>query len=338
MNKAGISISFVVISGGLRPEPLRVLINSITSQKLPPYEIILVGKAPGPLPDEVILLAEPLLAQTGAICAMRNKGIKTASGEVVVLTDDDVEFTPGWGGNIKPALADQSWDIAGCRVLGPDGQRWYDWCWHSRTDPVCPPRLLEYGEQSPGLYISGCLMMIRRRVFATTLFNENLLNHQRDDVEFCHRAADAGFKFASFPSAVAIHHLAPAGRSVDDPAFGDSGYMTAIHLFRKGDYVSALEMLGALEPSAKVLYHKALTLQRMGRFAEAELLYRQAAAQTRGWAGEERRIHFSSWFHMGEIMEAAQNPALAEEYYRKALKGYPEHKSAAEGLARVLER
>ncbi len=330
------TISFLIISGGKRDVSLKRLLKSIEAQRISGYETIVIGRMDRRnTPANVKFIDAPELADKADICKMRNMALESSSNPIAVLMDDDVELEPGWYSALKKYLDDDRWDIAGCRVLGPSGERWYDWNWASRTDPLCPPRTLEYGEQNDGLYISGCLMIIRRRVLKKIRFDENLLNHQRDDVDFCHRAIDAGFHFASFPEAVAIHHMEPAGRSKDDPGAGSDSFSEAIYLFRKGEHKKALELFRKQPSSTKVLYHIALTLKGLEKCDEACIAFENLLKRADRKNMDDRRFYYSGSFHMGALKEKERKPEEAQRYYREALKGFPEHKEAAEGLERV---
>ncbi|VAX23182.1 hypothetical protein MNBD_NITROSPINAE02-1813 [hydrothermal vent metagenome] len=330
--------SFIIISGGQRPASVTRLINSIRAQRMTDYEIILVGRANGELAPNVQIVDEPKLADNARICRMRNIGIEKAGGDIVVLLDDDVELSTGWYGAIAGRLAEPGWDIAGCKTLGPSGERWYDWCWASRVDPHCPPRLLKYGERSDNLYISGCLMIIRKKVFDKLKFDENLANHMRDDVDFCHRAIDAGSVIVCWPEAEAIHHLEPAGRNEADPASGEELYTRAIHLLRKKEYGAALEMFLLQSPAPKVLYHAALAQKELGQNKEALDTFEEFLSEANLDDNEERRLYYTAQFHVGRLMEKEGWNVRARQKYKEALSGFPEHKDAREGLQRLTNK
>ncbi|HEB72449.1 MAG TPA: glycosyltransferase [Nitrospirae bacterium] len=328
-------ISFIIISGGSRVESMERLLRSIEKQGLPDAETVVIGDIKGLFGEGIILINEPQLARTAAICKMRNIGVEKSSGSVVVLLDDDMELTDGWYAAIKKRLSGDDWDIAGCRVTGPSGGRWYDWNWASREDPLCPPRMIEYGQTSENLYISGCLMIIRRHVFDKVRFNENLLNHQRDDVDFCHRAIGSGFKFECWPEAVAVHHLEPEGRSASDPGSGSSGFAKAVYMFRKGAFSEALTLFHELAPSAQVLYHLCLALKEMGMLEEAAREFKKLLKALNANDPKERRFYYSANFHLGVIREQEGKPEEAQLHYRETLAGFPEHYKAALGLSRM---
>ncbi|VAX23833.1 hypothetical protein MNBD_NITROSPINAE03-98 [hydrothermal vent metagenome] len=328
-------LSLIIIHGEGRKDSLARLFRSIESQRIDESETLIVGNVNEASPPNAKLVAAHELAKTAAICQMRNLGVEKSSGSVVVLLDDDIELADGWYGSIKDRLNNTSWDIAGCRVTGPSGGRWYDWNWASREDPLCPPRMLEYGATSENLYISGCMMIIRRHVFDKVRFDENLLNHQRDDVDFCHRAIDSGFTFECWPEALAVHHLEPSGRSASDPGAGSGGFAEAVYMLRKEAYSEALELFHILSPSVKVSYHLSLTLKELGKLDEAAQEFQNLLQALKVNNPEERRFYYSANFHLGDIKEREGKMQEAKRYYNEALAGFPEHNEAALGLLRV---
>lgn len=329
-------ISFIIISGGDRAESIARLFTSIEKQAIPDYEIIVVGRHDGPLPDKARLVSRPGLADSAAICAMRNLGLDQAAGDPAILLDDDVEFTDGWHESLKGLLA-SDFDVASCRVITPAGDRWYDWAWASREDPSCPTRNLDYASSSPNVYVSGCFMAIRRKVFEKVRFNENLMNHQRDDVEFCHRVTDAGFDIDIFTEAHVIHHLDPAGRSASDPACGPDRFSRGVYLYRMRRHEEALRMFLSVSgpENVKSAYHAALCLAELGDPAEAIKKLHFVADNADINKMDEKRIYFSAHFRLGALMEGEGKPADAALCYKRALEGIPEHHEAALALARL---
>lgn len=332
--------AFVIISGGARPASLRRLVRSVVSlsQGIPRRRIIVVGAHDGDLQDGVTYIPREDLARRAAICQMRNIGVDASEGDPVILLDDDVEFPPDWYEKIKERLS-RPFDLLTCRVLLPTGERWYDWSWGSRRDPLCPPRMLDYAEKSENVYISGCMMIIARRVFEKVRFDETLANHQRDDVDFCHRAADAGFGIDIFTGSYVIHHLEPAGRSEADPASGTADFSRAVYLYRLGRLAEALEIFDALGESDRVKapYHGALCLIGLGRGAEAEKRLNIAVENADLTDMEQRRIYYRAHYRLGALLEGEGRLGEAAASYRGALAGMPEHHEAAMGLRRVME-
>jgi hypothetical protein len=335
-------LSFVIISGGSRRHSVVRLLASLARAEVPAPEILIVGRHDGTVPEGVRVLAAPDLADRAAICAMRNRGIDATSGDPVILLDDDIEFTPGWYAAMAPAIASGRFDVAGCRCVTPAGRRWYDWSWASRDDPSSPPRLLEYADSSPNAYISGCFMMVRRRVFSTVRFDEGRLNHQRDDVDFCHRAVDAGFTLGTVPEATVIHHLEPAGRSASDPSSGSAAFAEGIALLRLDRHAEAIERFrqALASEGVRARYHEGVCLMELGRADEAVAVLTEVvdAGEDIPLDDERRRIHFGALYRLGVLQEQRGRTDEAHKLYAATLAGFPEHRAAGEGRTRTARR
>ncbi len=297
---------------------------------MPSYEILIVGRHDGDTPEGALLIKAEEDAKRAAICHMRNLGARSAKGDSVIFLDDDASFTDGWYESIRDKI--DLFDITGCRVVTPSGERWYDWNWASRTDPECPTRMTNYEEKSDNAYISGCFMMVKKAVFDSVKFNEELVNHQRDDVDFCHRSIDAGFSIGMIPEATLIHHLDPAGRSDKDPASGSTRFSEGVNLYRLGEYQKALDIFDTME-GLNALYHKGLSLMELGKFNEALPVFCRVIGTADSVT--DRRIFHTAHFHLGTIAERGGDFAGALNHYRTTLTGFPEHKMAALGLERV---
>ncbi|MBF0292667.1 MAG: tetratricopeptide repeat protein [Nitrospinae bacterium] len=331
-------ISFIVISGGQRPTAIARLFDSVKAQSIPAYEMIVVGELTGAAPPDCVYIEKPELARTAAICQMRNIGLDAAKGDPAILLDDDIELSQTWYRDMRDYL-DSGFDVASHRVTLPNGKRWYDWNVASRTDPLSPTLMIPYDHTGQDVYISGCLMIISRHVFEKVRFNENLLNHQRDDVEFCHRVWDAGYTIKFFEKPSAVHYLEPSGRSESDPASGTALLSEGIHLYRMERYGEAVRLFESViasgSESVRAFYHKALCLMNMGDAEGAAESFKQVI-QTAGISDKDaRRLYFTACFHLGAIYEVAGNTGEARKMYETALTGMPEHRKTAEGVQRL---
>jgi len=314
------------------------LLQSIENQNIPERQVVIVGDYEGAIPANIHFVSRPDLSARAAICEARNIGINASDGDPVILLDDDVEFPSGWYEDTKDRLA-RPFDLLTCRVSLPTGERWYDWNWASRKDPVCPTRMLDYAEKDRNVYISGCMMIIGQHVLEKVRFNETLANHQRDDVDFCHRVADAGFDIDIVTNAYVIHHLEPAGRSESDPAAGSDHFSRGVYLYRLKRHEEALTIfrLLAVEDKVKAPYHAALCLMGLGRSPEAEKELNLVAETADKKDMVEKRLYYSAHYHLGSLLEDEGRLDEAVSCYRRTLEGLPEHHEAAMGVVRLLK-
>ncbi len=145
-----------------------------------------------------------------------NLGLVNASGEVLLLLNDDTEPDPDWLRPLQDAFrADRRLGVAGCRLLYPgretvqhlggivhqngltDHARWGE-----RNSPATEgDGLLE------AHYVTGAAMAIRREVLAMIgLLDPGYWPIYFEEVDFCERARRAGWKVAVVPASTVVHH------------------------------------------------------------------------------------------------------------------------------------
>jgi glycosyltransferase involved in cell wall biosynthesis len=102
---AGRPLVSVVLATYRRPERLLRTLRTIAAQTYDALEVLVVDNAPEPgTQDAIDALADPrfrLLAEpAGGASRARNTGLRAARGEIIVVTDDDVDADPDWVGNL----------------------------------------------------------------------------------------------------------------------------------------------------------------------------------------------------------------------------------------------
>jgi GT2 family glycosyltransferase len=110
----------IVICTRDRGKALGECLRSVTTQRSAPGEIIVVDNSSDgnarPICErfpEVRHVHE----QRPGLSVARNTGIRVSRGDIIALTDDDVELHPGWTAEIRRAFADQSIDALTGLVL-----------------------------------------------------------------------------------------------------------------------------------------------------------------------------------------------------------------------------
>ncbi|MGH7215022.1 MAG: glycosyltransferase family 2 protein, partial [Tepidisphaeraceae bacterium] len=152
-------------------------------------------------------ISEPRRGQ----CFARNRGLAQAGGDVIIFIDDDVRPTPGWLAALcRPLVEGRADAVVGAMELGPELERpwmkafhrvWLTSTEHLRADEP-PPNMV------------GANMAFARRVLARvpqfdTDLGPGALGYH-DDVLFSRQLAEAGFRIAFVPDALARHHFEPA--------------------------------------------------------------------------------------------------------------------------------
>jgi len=132
----------------------------------------------------------------------RNTGSKRAKGAIVAYTDDDCIVDKDWIRNLVCGFV--SGEIGG--VGGP--------VFHLRPE-IVPERLwcdrtrpLDLGNRKHFVkaLITGN-MAVRREVFGKIRFDETLIFHQAEDIDFSRSLTDAGYKLVYTPDAVVYHDV-----------------------------------------------------------------------------------------------------------------------------------
>ncbi len=161
-------------------------------------------------PEVMLVRARTNLGFAGG----NNLGIVNASGEAVLLLNDDTEPEADWLGPVRDAFAaDGRLGVVGCRLLYPDRKtvQHLGGVVHRNglTDHTA------WGEDlSPAgtgvleaEYVTGAAMAVRREVFAEIgLLDAGFWPIYFEEVDFCERARRAGWKVGVAPASTVIHH------------------------------------------------------------------------------------------------------------------------------------
>jgi hypothetical protein len=191
-------ISFAIITDGKEPAKLEAQIKSIHALSIPGYEIAVAGNPPvGIAADYIIPM--PHTARQGRLGALRNGAVSVASGDILVVTDDDMMFLPGWYGGLVAYAGD--WDVMACRILNPDGSRYWDWKAHSGGKNW----LLDYNETSELVSLTGGLTICKSYVWEQCKWDDELGFNQAEDVDFSNRVKAAGYKIVFNPLCTITH-------------------------------------------------------------------------------------------------------------------------------------
>lgn len=142
-----------------------------------------------------------------------NVGLRAAQGDVLVLLNQDVVVRPGWLRALIDALADEQVGIAGAKLLAPDGRTvlhggaYLEW-------PLILGRHIGQGEIDEGQhnavtdidYVTGASLAVKRAVLDRIgLLDERFYPAFFEDIDFCWRARQAGWRVRYEPRAVALH-------------------------------------------------------------------------------------------------------------------------------------
>ncbi|MEI6653203.1 MAG: glycosyltransferase [Verrucomicrobiota bacterium] len=142
----------------------------------------------------------------GGLSAARNAGAAIATGEVFAFTDDDCEPDCEWLGRLRQMLADGRFAAVGGPNLPPRPRTW-------REAVVCaapgaPSHVLLDDEEAE--HLPGCNLAVTRPAFEAIGGFDPLFHTAGDDVDFCWRLRDAGFRLGFAAGAFVWHWRRPS--------------------------------------------------------------------------------------------------------------------------------
>jgi len=148
--------------------------------------------------------------------ANANRGIRASSPDRdVVVLNSDVEPLPGWLACLQyAAYRDSDVGIVGAQLLYPDGRiqfggtirnrdapEWFDHRYRFKPGDWGPA-----AQTSPALAVTGACMYIRRAVIERVGLLDERYPMAYEDVDYCLRAWESGFRVRYFPIARLVHH------------------------------------------------------------------------------------------------------------------------------------
>jgi GT2 family glycosyltransferase len=154
--------------------------------------------------------------QNAGFAANVNRGLRATEGKGdVVVLNSDVEARPGWLACLQYAASqEEDVGIVGAQLLYPDGRiqfggtvrnrdapEWFDHRYRFKPEgwgPAC--------QAGPALAVTGACMYVRREVIERVGLLDERYPMAYEDVDWCLRAWQAGFRVLYFPAARLVHH------------------------------------------------------------------------------------------------------------------------------------
>ena len=188
--------TFGIITSGTNDHYLNQIVQSIYSQNIPKYEIIIVGKT-SISGNHIRIIDFDESIKSGWITKKKNIIIQEAKYENVVLMHDYIKLNDDWySGFIKYG---NDFEICITKIYTINNRRFRDYTfWPAELPaPFCDSALLPY-DYKPNihinklLYISGSYFIIKKHIAIRYPLNENLCWGMGEDVELCQRLTDNG--------------------------------------------------------------------------------------------------------------------------------------------------
>jgi GT2 family glycosyltransferase/glycosyltransferase involved in cell wall biosynthesis len=155
-------------------------------------------------------------SENSGFAANVNRGLRATDPERdVVVLNSDIEALPSWLECLQYAAHRYSdGGIVGGQLLYPDGRiqsggtvrnrdrpEWFDHRYRFKPANWGPA-----GQSSPALAVTGACMYVRREVIERIGLLDERYGMAYEDVDWCLRAWQAGFRVIYFPGAQLLHH------------------------------------------------------------------------------------------------------------------------------------
>jgi glycosyltransferase involved in cell wall biosynthesis len=193
----------VVVPTHNRPASLTRCLQHLAAQDTDEaIEILVVDDGSddaGPVADAVGRIPSARLirqARRGPAAA-RNAGVRAAAGSLICLTDDDCEPGRAWVARLARALHDGEDVVAGLTRSGDDG---------SRVALASQLLLEHFAEQSAVPFAASNNIGATARLLSDIPFDESYSDAGGEDRDWCQRLAARGYRIASDPGALVVHH------------------------------------------------------------------------------------------------------------------------------------
>lgn len=213
------SVSLIVLNWNARPF-LEACLASLQGQTYPHFDLILVDNASS---DDSVAFVQERFPEVAILAGGQNRGfaggmnvaLRRLKSEIAVLLNPDVIVPAGWLQQLVNAMqGDARIGVAGCKLVYEDDQTIQHAGGYIRP-PQAMPGHYRLGERDEGAdeketiaeveYVIGAALAVRRAVLERVgLFDEGFFLYF-EDVDFCRRVRQAGYRVVYVPQARLIH-------------------------------------------------------------------------------------------------------------------------------------
>jgi hypothetical protein len=181
-------ISFGIITGGGKTSFINQIIDSIEEEKIPEYEIIVIGSFLTAREHTTAYEFPETITPLGWITKKKNLIAQMAKYDVLVLLHDYIRLEKGWyKGFLQFQEENPLWDLVMCQMCENNGSRAIDWM-GLPNDPIYGNVLHPYDYCNPkGMYVPGNFFVVKRNFFLKHPLDERRLWCDGEDIEWSKR-------------------------------------------------------------------------------------------------------------------------------------------------------
>jgi GT2 family glycosyltransferase len=265
-----IDVSFIIVNWNTRDLVLQCINSLFQKQGNYTQEIIVVDNASGDGSSAAIKTEYPEVqiiqnSQNLGFAKANNMGIKISEGTYVCLINSDIQVldnTISFMINFMNKNKDVG--LSGPKILWPDLKLQHSCkkypsirtqvCETLSLNRIFPDIALFSGEcmtffkhdrQAKVDWLVGCFMMIRREVFVTVGFLDELFFFYSEETDFCKRMHNAGWKIVYLPEVSAIHHEGSSSKQ-NPLRFSTEQGLSALKYWKKHKSLPARLLFSAL--------------------------------------------------------------------------------------------
>lgn len=208
-------------------EHLRECLDAASAQELAEYELIVVDNGSTDGSADFVEAHYPAvrvirLPHNLGFAAGNNIGLRAATGDVMVLLNQDTIVTPQWLGELVRVIETHpDCGIVGGKALYPDGRiqhagGYVDLRGEAAHYGYQQIDRGQYDEMCDVDYVTGATLAISRPALdAIGGLDEGFQVAYYEDVDWCYAARERGFRVLYVPSAVLVHKEASVAASLD---------------------------------------------------------------------------------------------------------------------------
>ncbi len=205
---------------------LEACLNAVLAQDYPDFEVIVVDNASTDGSADFVAARYPQVrlirnARNLGFAAGNNVGLRAATGDILVLLNQDTEVRPGWLAALAAATQTPRVGIAGGKAYYPDGRiqhagGYVDDRGEGSHFGVRQEDRGQFDAERDVDYVTGAALAITRTAFqAIGALDEAFAPVYYEDVDWCYRARQAGFRVLYAPQARLVHKEESAAATLD---------------------------------------------------------------------------------------------------------------------------